>query len=168
MDLTPYIQALRDDVALAAETGGDEAKAVAERLMAPMESAIRLALLDALSYAVAEITSDLAPGSVELRLRGRDAEFVVIAPPALATDLEPTSVVPEAASWVSPEGDDATMTRINLRLPQELKDRVEDAARQSGLSVNAWLVRSAASALQGPESTRRAPKGGARYTGWVH
>jgi hypothetical protein len=63
------------------------------------------------------------------------------------------------------------MTRINLRLSQDLKDRVEDAAREAGLSVNAWLVRSAASALGavggGLRSERRAPRGEEGYSGWV-
>jgi uncharacterized protein (DUF1778 family) len=62
------------------------------------------------------------------------------------------------------------MTRINLRLAQELKDRVEDAARLAGLSVNAWLVRSAAAALSanvGARTSRPPARGGARYSGWV-
>ncbi|MFV2083259.1 hypothetical protein [Micromonospora sp. LOL_021] len=40
-----------------------------------------MTLLDALSAAADEITRDLAPGSVELRLRGRDPHFVVTALP---------------------------------------------------------------------------------------
>ena len=69
MDLTPYVNAVSEELAVAAEAGGPEARALAERLAAPLESAIRLTLLDALSAAAAEITRDLAPGSVDLRLR---------------------------------------------------------------------------------------------------
>jgi hypothetical protein len=171
MELTPFIQDLRDEVALAAEAGGEDVKAAAERLMAPLESAIRLALLNALSTAAAEITSDLAPGSVEVRLRGKEPEFVVTPPaPAESAGRESSPDI-EAPAWIPAEGDDTTMTRINLRLPQDLKERVEDAARQAGLSVNAWLVRSAAAALTGPErapgSSARPSRGGTRYTGWV-
>ena len=75
MDITPYVSALRTELANAAELGGAEARALAERLTAPMESAFRLALLDALSAAADEITRDLAPGSVQLRLRGREPEL---------------------------------------------------------------------------------------------
>src|SRR3954453_49661 len=86
MDLTPYIDNLRREFAVAAEAGGDDARALAERLTAPLESATRLALLEALSDAAGEITRDLAPGSVEVRLRGREPDFVVTPP---AGDLPP-------------------------------------------------------------------------------
>ena len=171
MDLTPYVHDIREDLALAAEAGGDEARALAERLTGLLESALRLALLDALSTAAAEITRELAPGSVEVRLRGREPEFVVTPPPAAPAFAD---VVDSAGAMAAPlplEGDDATMVRINLRLGQDLKDRVEEAARQSGLSVNAWLVRAAAAALGaddgGSRTTRSTPRGGHHYAGWV-
>src|ERR1700730_12227335 len=81
MDLTLYVNTLREELAVAAEAGGEDARARAERLTAPLESAVRLALLDALSAAADEITRDLAPGSVDLRPRGREPSFVVTAPP---------------------------------------------------------------------------------------
>jgi hypothetical protein len=49
---------------VAAEAGGKDARALAERLTGPLESAVRLALLDALSAAADEITRDLAPRPV--------------------------------------------------------------------------------------------------------
>src|ERR1700684_404813 len=82
MDLTTYVNNLGREFAALAEAGGDEARALVERLTGPLESAIRMTLLDALSAAADEITRELAPGSVELRLRGRDPSFVVTAPPA--------------------------------------------------------------------------------------
>ena len=82
MNLEPYVSALQHDLAVAAEAGGPEARDLAERLTAPLDSAVRLALLDALSAAAGEITRDLAPGSVDLRLRGREPSFVVTPPPA--------------------------------------------------------------------------------------
>ena len=71
MDLGVYVENLRRELAVAADAGGDEARALAERLVAPLESSIRLTLLEALSAAADEITRDLAPGSVQVRLRGR-------------------------------------------------------------------------------------------------
>src|ERR1700757_2071297 len=82
MDLTPYVSRLSAELAVAAEAGGEDARALAERLIAPLDSAVRLTLLEALSAAADEITRDLAPGSVELRLRGSEPNFVVTAPPA--------------------------------------------------------------------------------------
>ena len=82
MNLELYVENLTRQLAVEAEAGGDEARALAERLVAPLESAIRLTVQDALAAAAEEITTELAPGSVELRLRGRDPEFVVTLPPA--------------------------------------------------------------------------------------
>ena len=172
MDLTPYVSNLRHELAVAAEAGGDDARALAERLTAPLESAARLVLLDALSAAAAEITRDLAPGSVDVRLRGREPSFVVTPPPAEQPFDEPGS--PPAADV--PAGRAARGRRRGdvadqLPPPEHLKARIEEAAAQAGLSVNAWLVRAASAALESggrdQRSGRRAPLGGQRFTGWV-
>lgn len=168
MELTPYVEDIRHALAMAAETGGQDARALAERLAAPLESAVRLALLDALSAAAAEITRDLAPGSVDLRLRGREPSFVVTSPSSDRALEEPGASAAGAAPRVSPDGEEGAMARINLRLGEDLKSRVEDAARRAGLSVNAWLVRSAAAALETDDrSERGSARGGERFTGWV-
>ncbi|MEV7096381.1 hypothetical protein AB0M80_26380 [Amycolatopsis sp. NPDC051045] len=161
MDLTPFVDELRRELAVAAEAAGEEAVALAERLTAPLESAIRLTLLDALSAAADEITRDLAPGSVEVRLRRREAEFAV----ALPTTPEPAPAeVPPP-----PEADDGAVARINLRLPEQLKQRVEEAAGRDRISINAWLVRAASSALSADRSrpAQRRSAFGEKYTGWV-
>ena len=90
MDLTQYVENLRGALLVAAEAGGDEARALAERLSAPLESSVRLTLLDALSDAADEITRELAPGSVELRLRSGEPEF------AVARAVEPAEEPDEA------------------------------------------------------------------------
>src|SRR3954451_14760632 len=86
MDLTRYVEDLRQRLVVSAEAGGDDARELAGRLVAPLEAATRLVLLDALSAAADEITTQLAPGSVALRLRGLDPEFVVTAPPTDGPD----------------------------------------------------------------------------------
>jgi HicB family len=168
MDLTPYAENLRSELAVAAEAGGDDARALAERLTAPLDSAIRLMLLEALSAAADEITRELAPGSVELRLRAGEPGFVVTPAPAddpLEPDVEPPPPPPEA--------EDGATARINLRLPEQLKAGIEQAAARERLSVNAWLVRAAAAALAaGDDRDRRPPRQrggrvGQAYTGWV-
>jgi hypothetical protein len=170
MDLGTYVSNLRHELAVAAEAGGEDARALAERLTAPLESAVRLALLDALSAAADEITRDLAPGSVHLRLRGREPSFVVT-PPLADSFGEPDTSAVGAPPPVSPDGEDGAMARINFRLAEHLKGRIEEAADQAGLSVNGWLVRAAAAALEsddrGRRFERRAPRGEQRYTGWV-
>ncbi|PZG16592.1 hypothetical protein C1I95_17120 [Micromonospora craterilacus] len=162
MDLTPYVDDLRRELANAAELGGTETRALAERLAGPLESAFRLALLDALASATDEITRDLAPGSVELRLRGRDPHFVVTPPPAGAAEA-PGPVT-------TPDLEDTATARINFRLPEQLKSRIEEAAGRDGLSVNTWLVRAASAAVgaaTGASQPLRAARGAQRYTGWA-
>src|SRR5688572_3928726 len=82
MDLTPFVDQLRRDLLTAADAGGEDARALAERLTAPLESSVRLALLSALSQAAEEITAQLAPGAVDVRLRGSDLGFAVTHPSA--------------------------------------------------------------------------------------
>ncbi len=164
MDLTPYAENLRRELAVAADAGGEEARALAERLSAPLESGIRLMLLDALSAAADEITRELAPGSVELRLHAGEPEFVVTPAPV----DEPDEPAPDPPP---PDGDEAATARINLRLPEQLKAGVEEAAGRDRLSVNSWLVRVVAAALAREHPDRRPPRRGGRigdaYTGWV-
>jgi hypothetical protein len=171
MDLTPYVDTLRRDLAVAAEAGGEDARALAERLTAPLESAARLALLDVLSDAADEITRDLAPGSVQVRLRGREPSFIVTPAPGDSFGEPGPPAVADVPPPVPPDGEDGAMARINLRLAEHLKGRIEAAADRAGLSVNGWLVRAAAAALEsgdrGSRSDRRAPRGGERYSGWV-
>jgi hypothetical protein len=177
MELEPYVAALRQEFALAAEAAGDEATAVAERLIIPLESSVRLALLEALSAAADEITRDLAPGSVHVRLQGREPHFVVSPPPADAFTEPPAEAglvpTPGTALPPAPEGDDGAMARINFRLAEHLKNRIEQVADRNGLSVNGWLVRAAAAALETDAATgrqagpRRQGTGRQHFTGWV-
>lgn len=185
MDLTPYVDNLRHELGVAAAAGGDEARALAERLTAQLESAARLTLLSALSDAMDEVTRDLAPGSVDVRLRGLDPEFVVTAPPAPDSFGEGDAPAPPPAPMPPAPVDieDGATSRINFRPPAQLKVRVEEAASREGLSVNAWLVRAVAAALEptanrgaggsgrtpaaGEGFTGRTPAAGQGFTGWV-
>jgi hypothetical protein len=168
MDLRPYVENIHQQLVVAAEAGGDEARALADRLVAPLDSAIRLALQDVLAAAAEEITTELAPGSVELRLRGRNPELVVTLPPV---DAPADDLSDDTAPRVTGEGDDGAMSRINLRMPDHIKARIERAADGHGVSVNAWLLRAATALLdRGDVDQRRQPRnptGAQHYTGWA-
>ena len=165
MDLMPYVENLRRELAVAAEAGGPDARALAERLTGALESAARLTLLEALSAAADEITRDLAPGSVDVRLRGGDPAFVVTPPqPGPSTGAVPEEAAPTAAG--SPSAEEGGTARVTLRLPEHLKVRVEEAAGRQGVSVNAWLVRAVAAAFD-PADRPQQPQSGRSYTGWV-
>jgi hypothetical protein len=184
MDITPYVDSLRQDLAAAAEAGGPEAKAAAERLTLALDPAMRLALMDALSQAAAEITSELAVGSVDVRLRGREPQFVVDVPSS-PMPLEPT-VAPAPAP--ADEPDDGDVARITLRIPESVKYKAEELAAKGGHSLNAWIVNVIRAATReravtvdidlsslpfpdGPrQSTRQVTgpgRGPRRMTGWV-
>jgi hypothetical protein len=197
MELTSYLENIHEQLAASAAVGGEEARALAERLVAPLEAGVRLALLDALAAAAEEITRELAPGSVELRLRGREPHFVVVPAPAFGNrdfgnrdfgtpdfgtpDFPGPGVPGLAERWPGapapelppvPENEDGATARISFRLPEHLKTRVEDAAARAGLSVNAWLVRATSAALAPPDDEPPAQQpvnrgGGQRYSGWV-
>ena len=145
MDLTPYLETLRADLAAAAAPGGPETTRAAELLGHSLEASARLALLEALSDAAAEITTRLSDATVEVRLRGREADLVV-------TTLAPESpaapaAAPAAGAPVDAGGD---LTRLTLRMPEALKTHVEQIAAAEGLSVNAWLVRAVTAAVSLP------------------
>ncbi|MFC6021681.1 toxin-antitoxin system HicB family antitoxin [Plantactinospora solaniradicis] len=171
MDLRPYVEHLRNELAVAAEDADPDGRALAERLFTQLAAATRLTLLDALSDAADEITRELAPGSVYVRLRGREPTFVVApaSPPVDDADENPAPAAPPAPV-PAPGGDDGATSRINLRLPDHLKASIEEAAGQAGLSLNAWLVRAAAGAIGAADPDRRPaghsqPRPGQQVTG---
>ena len=160
MELGQYVSDLQRQLVNTAESGSEGTRAVAERLAAGLDAAARLVLLDVLSAAVGEITRDLAPGSVDLRLRGREVEFVVVQANAeLDADERPAAA----------DLDDASTSRTTLRLPDALKARVDEAATVDGVSVNTWLVRAIAAALQPKQrrSAQRTLRTGDNFAGWA-
>ncbi|WP_432102891.1 hypothetical protein [Streptomyces sp. bgisy091] len=173
MDLTPYVDTLRRELAVAAEAGGKEARELAERLTAPLESATRLTMLNVLSAAMDEITRELAPGSVDVRLRGLDPDFVVTKPEGGEGRENSPAEPPAAPAAVPADVEDGATARVNLRLPAHLKARAEEAASREGLSVNAWLVRAVSAAVDGggrPRATgspHTSHTVGQSFTGWV-
>jgi hypothetical protein len=167
MDLSPYIKDLQEQLTGAAKAGGEESRNVAQHLLVPLDVAARMVLLEALSAAAGEVTREIAPGSVDVRLRGRDPEFVVSLPSVdqFAESGEQATVPDSTAD----SADDVALSRVTLRLTDPLKQRVEEAAGKAGLSVNAWLVRAISASLD-TEVRRPSPRDrftGNNYTGWV-
>ena len=140
MKLSPYLESLRADLDAAAAPGGPEIVHAAELLGNALEASARLALLHALSDAAAEITTRLRDTSVEVRLRGRDADLVVSH--TAAAFAEPAAEPPAF--------DGGELTRLTLRMPEALKTHVEQSAAAEGISVNAWLVRAVTAAVNRP------------------
>jgi hypothetical protein len=166
MDLNGYVDHLRRGLADAAAAGSETMVDAAERLATALDSAARLALLEALSDAAAEITAALDGTSVEVRLRGRDPDFVVTTAAADA----PIDAAPPAASATDDDGGDEATARITLRLPEGLKQRAETAATAARQSLNTWLVDAVRAAADGPPTTsspRAARRVGKQLSGWA-
>jgi hypothetical protein len=134
MDLTTYVDTLRADLMRTAEALGPESRAAAERLEVALEPSTRMALMEALSDAAAEITQDLPHAAVEVRLKGREPQFVVT-----ATEPEPHAE-PASATAAEEADDDGALARITVRIPEGLKARAEQAAADLGQSLNSWIV----------------------------
>ncbi len=168
MQISPHVEALQRQLLSAAAAGGPETEEIAGRLATALDAAARLAILDALSDAAGEITRDLAPGSVDVRLRGRDVEFAVTSPRAFETGGASTTArtaPTQVADSASDDGEDAATSRTTLRLPDALKARAEAAAANEGLSLNTWLVRAITAALE-PKREEH-PQRSSQYSGWV-
>ena len=137
MDITPFLEGLRRDLASAADAAGPEGRAAADRMLLALEPALRLSLMEALSQAAAEITAELPDAVVEVRLRGRDPELVV-------DRTEPTqpiqSSAPAPAEADDEVEDDGTIARVTLRIPESVKNKAEELAGRSGHSLNGWIV----------------------------
>lgn len=126
MQLSPFIESLRRDLERSVAIAGQDAERIGGLLSAALDPAARLAMMDAVSAAIAEVSGAVHGVQVEVRLAGRDPQIVV-------TSAEPTAPP-------IPDDLDSGTSRITLRLPEGLKSRVEARAERDGQSVNAWLV----------------------------
>jgi HicB family len=142
MQLSQIIEALRSDLNAVAAVGDEQTAQTAERIGIALEGALALRLVDAFSTAAVELNTQLPNGHVEVRLAGRDPEFVFV------------EDAPQSAEAPAPE-DGATAARISLRLADSLKDQVEAAAGREGVSVNTWIIRTLARAVTQPARRSR-------------
>jgi siderophore synthetase component len=161
MQIAHHVEELQRQLLTAAAAGDPETQERAERLVAALEPAARLVILEALSDAAGEITRALAPGSVDVRLRGRDVDFAVSTPAS-----EPPGAAGDApAAQPAAEDDDGSTSRTTLRLPDALKARAEAAAARDGVSLNTWFVRAVNAALEPRPAVRESR--GSSFSGWV-
>ncbi len=186
MDLSPYIAQLREDLTAAASPGDEQARQTAAVLSAALEPAARLALMSALSDLAAEVTTHLDGQVVEVRLDGRDIRVVVTGgsgEPAPGPAAEgPPRPGEQAEAGPGGTGD---ISRITLRLLDEIKGQAEEAASSQGVSLNTWVAHAVQGALHGrqggskgrsgpgtwstggPGQSRGESGAGTRLRGWI-
>jgi predicted HicB family RNase H-like nuclease len=145
MQIDGYVQALREDLASVAALGDESTQRAAQLLAVALESAVGRRLLEALTEATLELSTQLEGARVEVRLAAGEPQLVVVAEDERA---------PAGA-------DEDYSARITLRLPESLKSRIEAAASREGVSVNTWIVHQL---LRGAEPRRQGA--GRRLTGF--
>lgn len=139
-------------MAAAAAAGGEESRRTAALLSVALEPAARLAIMNALSDLAAEVTAALNGPVVTVRLDGRDV--------AVGVDDGSPPRAPADPPMTSPSGA-GDVTRITLRLFEELKGQAEQAAARQGVSLNTWLGHAVRTALH-----EGAGHGGHHGGGW--
>jgi HicB family len=125
MQLSLTTDALKEDLERLADFGGDEVAVVAGRIASALGATVTVRLLDLLGQAALEVSGQLQSGRVDLRVAGGEASLVVVD----ETDDSPSA------------GEGELTARITLRLPEQLKSRVETAAAGEGISTNTWIQR---------------------------
>ncbi|GAA2567007.1 toxin-antitoxin system HicB family antitoxin [Pseudonocardia hydrocarbonoxydans] len=156
MDISQYVDRLREDLGSAAAAGDEQTRRTAALLGAAIEPAARLAMMNALSDLAAEVTAALGDRTVEVRLDGRDVRVVV------SPDAHPAPEQPPRGFAGAEAGD---ISRITLRLVEQIKSQAEQAASTQGVSLNTWVAQAVQGALSG--SGPRKGRDGHRIQGWV-
>lgn len=135
MDLNKYTARLREDLIAAAALGDEKTQATAAALAAATESSARLVLLAALSDLANEVSTELGDRMVHLSFDGTEAKV----------DLRKKTSPDDHPTFEEMTGD---ISRVTLRLVEQMKARAEEAAAQSGQSLNSWLSSAVSGALR--------------------
>ena len=150
MQITVHVDALQNDLAAVAQLGSEATAELARQLSVVLEPALHRRLLDAITEAAHELTSQIPNGHVEVRIEGAEVRLAFV-----EETQEPAG---------PPAGDDAYTARITLRLPESLKASVEERAAREGVSVNTYLVNLIA--RQGERAFGHGPRVGKRLVGY--
>lgn len=126
MQTSWFTETLRADLEAVGSIGSDKAIKIADRLITVALPLARARMLEAMSMALGELSATLGVERIDLRVSGDEVTFV----PAEA----PRSELPP-----QPEGS-GEQARFSLRLPDELKARIDERAAADGVSTNTWIV----------------------------
>jgi HicB family len=174
MDLNPYVEQLRNDLLSAAAAGDEQTQRTASLLGGAIGPAARLAIMNALSDLAAEVTAALGDRVVEVRIDGRDVRVSVSRDEASEPDTGPQP--PPAPPFGGfPGADSGDISRITLRLVEQIKNQAEQAAAAQGMSLNSWVAQAVQGALAGSHHRRHGRRGdwpgnhrdGKHLRGWV-
>jgi hypothetical protein len=152
MQLTPYLEAVARDLDRATALADEQTREVTHRVAAAIEPGLRLAMVQLLSDAAAQLTAELGGPVISVRMEGRDPAWHVVRE-------EPDPVVPEAEP-----ADEDNSARVTVRLPEAIKKRAEVAAQNAGQSLNTWIVQALRRASTADHPSHRSSR---RISGWA-
>lgn len=138
MNIDSYVGSIADALVAAGELGDDQTRRTAAAFASAVAAPARLAVLRALSDMAAEVSQELGDRIVTVRLDGSDVVLDV---------RDVAAAEPEGAP---PTFEDVTgdISRVTLRLVEQIKARAEEAAAQSGVSLNSWVSQAVQGALR--------------------
>jgi len=127
MLISHFIEGIRTDLESLGRLGGPELEEYARRLGEAVGPALRARLIEAFDALVAEENVKSDRHEFSLGIAGDDVSLVRASDPADAVEAP---------------GDFSA--RFALRLPEDLKGRIEQQAQMVGASTNSWIVRALA------------------------
>lgn len=125
MRLSKFIDLLSADLKALGQLGGADLESAVSRLIPTLEPVLRTRLLEVLTEIAGELKNQLPGAHIEARLSGDEVKLVYL--------QDEPGVTREMPSELN--------ARITLRLPEDLKSRIETAATKEGISLNSWLLK---------------------------
>lgn len=131
MQLSNAITNLETAVETQLRVAGPEIAEAGTQLLAALRPAIKQTMMEVVTMAVAEISSQLDTQAIDIKLVDGDPELVV---------REDLSAVPPPPPPPPPGSEDSDEARITVRLPGYLKDLISVEAESAGDSINSYVV----------------------------
>ncbi|RVW03901.1 toxin-antitoxin system HicB family antitoxin [Rhodococcus xishaensis] len=152
MDLTEYTTRLRDDIAAAAALGDPDTQRIAEALGGAVERSAQLMLVSALSDLAREASEELGDRTLHVRFDDTEVSVETTRRPA-SSDESPSNSHTASTSndgrdpYRTLEDVTGDISRVTLRLVDQIKARAEEAALRDGMSLNSWVSQAVQGAL---------------------
>jgi predicted DNA binding CopG/RHH family protein len=137
MNISNFLSTIKADLMRIIRLGGPEFVEKGEMIGEAMAPAMQQRLIEQVTMLVSEYN----------RQQGRDA---------LALQLTPDEIVlvDRGVVQAAPEPIGELDARFALRLPADLKERIDQRAAQEGISANSWMVRVLSQEIQQQQSSR--------------
>lgn len=124
MKMSSFIDRFTSDLQALGKLGGPDLDRAISRLIPVLEPVLRSRFLESFATLANEAKEQLPGGRLEARINGDEISFVY---------LHDESATRETPAELN--------ARITLRLPEDLKSRIEEAATKEGISLNSWLLK---------------------------